>query len=113
MDLDQDEGILRFTFANGLIVEALAQIIGTFNSLNSTWMWGWNNPSIDEPLKADALKVRRYGEQHQIARLTTPQWQAEETNAWDMVALAARLCNSQEPRIGGQPEQRSSSSPSA
>jgi hypothetical protein len=46
-------------------------------------------------LKVDALKVRKYGEEHHIDRLTTRKWVGTEEDAWSMVALAVKLCGEQ------------------
>jgi hypothetical protein len=92
-DFDQDTGELIFTFPDK-IVSAPAQIIGTFDSRNSSWMWAWANESIDQSLARDSVRCREYGEQHSIGRLTTPSWQGAELDAWNMTALANRLCES-------------------
>lgn len=90
-DFDQDTGELIFTFPDK-IVSAPAQIIGTFDSRNASWMWAWANESIDHALTRDSIRCREYGEQHNIRRLTSPTWRGEETDAWNMTALANRLC---------------------
>lgn len=90
-DLDQDVGELVFTFPDG-VVKAPAQIIGTFDTTTSMWMWAWANPSIDETLTRDALQVLDYGRRHRIARLTTETWKGEEMDGWYMTALATCLC---------------------
>lgn len=90
-DLNQDVGDLVFTFPDG-VVKAPAQIIGTFDTTTSMWMWAWANPSIGEFLKRDALQVLDYGRRHRIARLTTETWKAEEMDGWYMTALATCLC---------------------
>lgn len=92
-NFDQDSGELVFTFSDK-IAKAPAQIIGTFDGQTSTWMWAWANPSIAESLKTAAQRVLDYGKQHGIARLTTAKWTAEETDGWQMTALANRLCSS-------------------
>lgn len=94
-NFDQQEGLLRLSFDDGKVAEAPAQIIGTLDSQAKTWMWAWHNPSIRDSLKADVLRVKQYGEQHQIVRLTTPIWNASETDAWAMTALAVKLCEAQ------------------
>ena len=94
-DFAQDTGVLVFEFANGLEAHCPAQIIGTFNTIRQTWMWAWNNSSIAPDLCRDALTVREYGEQNAIAELTEPLWEATEMDAWQMTAIAARLCNAQ------------------
>jgi hypothetical protein len=93
--VDQDQGKLVFSFTNGTTATAPVQIIGSFNSEDKTWLWGWANPSVNDSLKADALKVKAFGEQHQISKLTTRKWSGTEEDAWAMAALAVKLCGSQ------------------
>jgi len=90
-DFSQDSGELVFTFPD-MVVRAPAQIIGSFDSREGSWMWGWANSSIAASLTQDAARVRAYGEQHHIRRLTTPTWSGEELDGWHMAALANRLC---------------------
>jgi hypothetical protein len=94
-DLDQDTGELVFSFPDGIKAVSPAQIIGTYNTRDHTWLWAWANPSIDEKLSADALKVRKYGEEHKIDRLTKSKWAGIEEDAWAMAALAVKLCGKQ------------------
>ena len=58
-------------------------------------MWAWENPSVVDDLKIDALKVRAYGTEHKIEKLTTAQWACEEAEAWAMTALACKLNEAQ------------------
>ncbi len=90
-DFAQDTGELVFTFPD-MIVRAPAQIIGSFDSVQGSWMWAWANSSIAGSLARDSVRVRQYGEQHRIRRLTTPSWPATEMDGWHMAALANRLC---------------------
>lgn len=92
-DFSQDTGELVFTFSD-MIVRAPAQIIGSFDSRAGSWMWAWGNSSISDSLARDSVRVREYGEQHKIRRLTTPSWSAVEMDGWHMAALANRLCES-------------------
>jgi hypothetical protein len=94
-DLNQDAGELVFSFPDGIKAVCPAQIIGTYNSEDRTWLWAWANPSIDEKLKKDALRVRKYGEEHHIDRLTKSKWVGTEDDAWAMTALAVKLCGEQ------------------
>jgi hypothetical protein len=92
-DFDQNSGELVFMFPD-MIAKAPAQIIGTFDAETNTWLWAWANQSIAELLKRDALQVLDYGKQCSIARLTTAKWAATEMDAWQMTALANRICSS-------------------
>ena len=94
-DLDQDTGELVFSFADRKRAVAPAQIIGTYNSEDQTWLWAWANPSVDEKLRKDVLKVRKYGEEHHINRLTNAKWVGTDDDAWAMTALAVKLCGEQ------------------
>lgn len=91
-DLDQDSGDLVFTFADGRTVRAAAQIIGTYDSAQASWMWAWRNPSIDARMTRAALQVKRFGERKGIGRLTDPKWRGDEDDAWAMTAIALWLC---------------------
>lgn len=94
-DVDQSKGNLVFTFEDGIIVTCPAQIIGSFNSSANSWLWAWANPTIDDTLKRDSLRVRSYGEERKIGRLTEQKWEGSEDDAWKMTALACKLCGSE------------------
>ncbi|HEV7743546.1 MAG TPA: hypothetical protein VGO56_01000 [Pyrinomonadaceae bacterium] len=94
-DLNQESGNLVFSLKDGMKAVCPAQIIGTYNSKDQTWLWAWANPSIEEKLKVDALKLKKYGEDHHLDRLTTCKWVGTEEDAWAMVSLAVKLCEEQ------------------
>lgn len=84
------------TFTHGA-QEAVApvQIVGTFNTTDSTWMWGWDHPSVPEDLGEHARAVRRYGERHHLEPLTTRVVSASEEQAWEFAAVADLLGRAQ------------------
>jgi hypothetical protein len=94
-DLDQSVGDLVFTFSDGMIARCPAQIIGSFDSAAGSWMWAWANPSIEDSLKRASMRVREYGREHNIGRLTSEEWMGTEDDAWKMAALACKLCEAQ------------------
>jgi hypothetical protein len=93
-NLDPGRGELVFSFPGRLVV-APAQIIGTYDQQTGHWVWGWANTSVPESLTSHATQLRLFGEENGIPRLTTPEWQGEETDCWYMAALACRLCGFQ------------------
>ena len=99
-DLSQESGELVFSLKDDMRAVAPAQIIGTYNTEDKTWLWAWANSSIEDKLKVDALKVRKYGEEHHIDRLTRRKWTGSEDEAWAMVALAVKLCDKQGAYLG-------------
>ena len=94
-DLNQDSGELVFSLSDDMKAVAPAQIIGTYNTEDNTWLWAWANSSIEDKLKVDSFKVRKYGEEHHVDKLTTRKWAGTEADAWAMVALAVKLCDKQ------------------
>lgn len=93
--VDQDTGKIVFVAPNGITATCPVQIIGTFNSLDNTFLWGWEHPSVVSPLQEHARKVREYGERHSIAELTTQKINCTEEKAWELTALACRLNEAQ------------------
>jgi hypothetical protein len=94
-DMDMDRGDLVFSNRDGTTATCPIQIIGSHGSLGGTWLWAWANPSVPDSLRIDSMKVKEYGESHQIERLTTPEFRADEREAWALTALAVKLCESQ------------------
>jgi len=94
-DIDQEVGNLVFSNADGTTATASAQIVGSFSTNDNTWLWAWDNPSIDDDLKLHAHKLKEYGEAHGIEKLTTGEWTGTEDDAWAMAALAVKLCDAQ------------------
>jgi hypothetical protein len=90
-NLDPGRGELAFSFPGRLVV-APAQIIGTYSGETARWTWSWANSSVPEELTMHALRLKEFGEQNGIPRLTSPEWAGEETDCWYMAALACRLC---------------------
>src|SRR5689334_10080691 len=93
--VDQDMGTIVFTSPNGMIATCSVQIIGTYNTLDNTWLWGWDHPSIVPSIQDHAGKVREYGETNNLERLTTRKLTCSETEAWEFTALACKLSNAQ------------------
>lgn len=89
-NLDMNEGWLRWTFADGRVMQADVQVIGTYNTKNSSFMWGWDHPSVPEPLRRAAHAVQTLGQQLGVERWTTRTVTCTEDEAWQFTALAAQ-----------------------
>lgn len=90
-NLDMNAGQLRLSFADGREMDCPVQVIGTYNTRNGSFLWGWDHPSVPEPLRRAARQVRDYGEKHAIERFTTRTIVCSEADAWDITAAAAQL----------------------
>jgi hypothetical protein len=92
--VDQETGLIVFR-GEAITAAAPVQIIGTYNVQDGTWLWGWDHPSVEPALQEHAWRVRDYGEQHDIACLTTRKLKCDEAEAWEFTALACHLCDAQ------------------
>jgi len=50
-DLVQASGNLVFTLSDEMKAVCPAQIIGSYNSEDHTWLWSWANPSIEDMVR--------------------------------------------------------------
>ena len=93
--VDQTAGTVTFTSPKGIKATCDVQIIATRNDEDGSLMWGWDHPSIPEPLQLHARTVRQYGEQHGYQWLTTQMIKCPEDKAWELTALACKLNEAQ------------------
>ena len=92
---DLDAGIITFDSPNGMHAEAPVQIIGTYNTDDETWLWGWDHPSVASPLDQHAKQMFEYGQQNGIADLTTRKLQCTADRCWELTAVACLLSKAQ------------------
>ena len=92
-NLDMNSGQLRLSFADGREMDFPVQVIGTYNTQNGSFLWGWDHPSVPAPLRRAAQRVHDYGEEHAIERFTTRTISCSEADAWEITAAAAQLDN--------------------
>ncbi|MBC7815313.1 MAG: hypothetical protein IAG10_00270 [Planctomycetaceae bacterium] len=93
--VDQDVGQIVFSLPKGMKAICDVQIIGTYNTDDETWLWGWDHPAVQKPLQDHAWMVKRYGDSHAISRLTTKKLACTEDEAWEFTALACKLAEAQ------------------
>ncbi len=94
--VDQETGLIEFTdHARGMVAQAPVQIIGSFNTRNSTWLWGWANPEIAAPLQADAKRMQAHGGEKGYAQLSTATIRCGQKAAWKLAALSCMVCGRQ------------------
>lgn len=91
-DADLDAGTITFIDdTRRQKIVAPLQIVGTLNTNDGTWLWGWDHPSVPVPLAQAADQVRQFGERHGLEALTTRKIIASEDDAWTFTALACHL----------------------
>lgn len=90
---DLDAGTIVFTFADGTTATANIQVVGTYNTQDGTFLWGWDHPSVPEELRAHAKLAREWGEANNVNDFTERMVECSEDDAWQFAAVANRLAN--------------------
>ena len=90
-DWSQETRQLVFSDRGAPKVIADIQFVGSVSTETDTWLWAWDNDSVDPGLFEALLRIRQYGEAHGFPHLTTPKWYAHEVDGWEMTSIAAFL----------------------
>jgi hypothetical protein len=90
-NVDLDRGIIEFRNAKGWLISAPVQVIGTYDTRDGTFMWGWDHPSVPLHSANAAKSVHDYGKRHGLAKMTTRLVKISEQEAWQFTALADYL----------------------
>lgn len=90
-NLDMHAGSLRLTFEDGRELVCPVQVVGTYNTADGSFLWGWEHPSVPAPLRRAAQRLREHGAAQGIERCTTRKLACSEAEAWAWTAAAARL----------------------
>ena len=57
----------------------------------SSWVWSWDNDSVQAPLRTTAEVVRALGVEQGVGALSTSPLKLDEAQVRDLVAVAFRL----------------------
>lgn len=94
-ELDQDHGNIVFTSPKGIVATCPVQIIGTYNTVDGTWLWGWDHPSVVPALQMHAKKMRALGLKNNQEQLMNRKLTITELQAWELTALACKVNDAQ------------------
>jgi hypothetical protein len=89
--VDERDGRIIVSFMDGTVASAPAQIIGTLNSKDGTFHWGWEHAAVVPSMQLHAEIVRSFGNKHRARELTTQIIPCTEKRAWELTALATLL----------------------
>lgn len=87
---DQDEAVLTLHGIAGAQPALKAQILGSFDPHDRSFMWAWHNPSISPEVCAMARAAREQGESDADPAFTTPVMTAKFDDLALVIALAAQ-----------------------
>ncbi len=85
--LDQGSGRIVWSFEDH-VASAQAQILGSWNSEVNTFVWSWDNETIQAPLCASAEEVRAFGVENDVPALCTSPLKVDKEQVGDLMALA-------------------------
>ncbi len=90
-NLDLNTGLLTLSFQDGHAIDFAVQIVGTYNTADSTLMWAWDHPSVPLPMRKAAETMRQFLVEKNFNKLTKRTMTCSEEDAWVMTAVATRL----------------------
>jgi hypothetical protein len=90
-DWSQETRQLIFSDRGRPKVVADIQFVGSVSIITDTWLWAWDNATIESELCEAMLKIRQYGVANAFPHLTVPKWRAQEVDGWEMTSIAALL----------------------
>ena len=91
---DLQRGTITFTGPEMTVV-APVQIIGTYDTQDGSWLWGWEHPSVPATLAAHARLVRDFAAEHRLTSLLPQTLHCTQDDIWAFAALATRLASAQ------------------
>jgi hypothetical protein len=94
-DVDLETGIIRFSSSNGFEATAAVQVVGTYNTLDNTFLWAWDHPSIPEERASASLFARDFGEKYSLIDYTSRKVECDEGTAWEYAAVTNHLAEMQ------------------
>ena len=90
-----EDGTITFTLKDGRVATVPMQIIGTRSRGDDTFLWGWDHPSVPEPLAQHAKRLHAWGEANGIGDITSQMEVLPEEKIWEYTVLAAYLSGAQ------------------
>lgn len=86
-DWNDESNTLTFTDPAKPTVIADVRLVGSLSTTTGTFQWAWQ--TVDEFLEIS--RVRVFGEVRGMAKLTTPNFPAEQDDGWKLASLAGYL----------------------
>lgn len=94
-DVDLETGKIRFSSNDGFEATAAVQVVGTYNTLDSTFLWAWDHPSVPEERATASRLAREFGEKYGLIDYTSRKVECDEGTAWEYAAVTNHLAEMQ------------------
>ena len=92
-DYNQLTGKLTFSDGDTVKLEIDYEEVGSISESTNTWLWAWDNESIEVKVKSEIIKIKEYGLKNKFEPLTKSKWYASEYDGWEMASVSAYLLN--------------------
>lgn len=89
--VDMDNESIVFQLPGGITATAPVQIVGTSNTADGSFLWGWDHPSVPQALSEHAQLALAFGRAHGLPAYTHRMVQCDDAQAWEFAAVAMRL----------------------
>ncbi|MGA0899108.1 MAG: DUF6882 domain-containing protein [Luteolibacter sp.] len=88
--IDLEAGVISWAFSDK-VVSAPIQVVGTYVPAQQSMLWAWDHPSIKNELAQDCLKLKEWGDKHELTELTLREIKCSEAQAWTYTAMACKI----------------------
>lgn len=89
---DQATGLLTFSTDDKQLNFKFVSI-GSYSEKSHTWKWSWDNTTTLDNVKEPTKLIRDFGQRSDFSKLTEGYFPSEEVEAWEFVAIAAKILN--------------------
>jgi hypothetical protein len=66
-------------------------VVGTASARERSFLWGWANESLPAAVTSALLPVRRFGEEHDLGLLLSPEIPGGRAEGLECAAIAGRI----------------------
>jgi hypothetical protein len=92
-NVDMHEGLLWFDFSDGKTVSTKIQIVGTYNTFDGTFLWGWDHPSVSSELAKHSQLAYDWGKLNNEPSFTELKLVCSIADVWKISAAVNRISN--------------------
>ena len=100
---DLETARIAFDGPSGRVLADMC-VVGTASKVDESFLWSWANEAIPDHAKSGIHKVREFGDQNDLALLTTAELPGDRSQGLEAVAIAGRLLNAEGVLIDEQGE---------
>ena len=87
-------GVIVFRFANGLSGTTHFQVVGTYDEIDGSFLWGWAHPSVPAAFREHANLAKQWGSENNHPAFMSKNLKCSLDQAMDFAAVANSLAGS-------------------